>query len=336
VGAAPPPAAAFDDAVGQIARWLVVVLAVDLLVTRFVVRLAMFIPKEGPAATVSQLGGQLAAVTDTLVAVMGLLLLGVLLALAWRRADPGALVAGALTGLVALGGILLLVVTPTPFFAAAVGAAVVAAAALAGIALWRTRASRIARLGAVLLATAVGLTGLRTVLVAWGGAGSGTGPGGSPALVAAALEEVAFVAGAACLGVAGLVTAVRARDPRRRRLLVTGAVVTVVVLVAWLRSPSQWDALMIWSIGLSGTVPVPIVAMAAGMAVPGLIALASPAPRMAAGAAIVLLAGSGLAASGLLLAGLLGLIVAATDSDADPGRPDAASTSARVTGRAAP
>lgn len=336
VGAAPPPATALDDAAGQIARWLVLVLAIDLLVTRFVVRLAMFIPKEGPAATISQLVGHLAAVTDTLVPVMGLLLLGMLLALAWRRADPGALVAGALTGLVALGGVLLLVVTPTPAFAAVTGAAVVAAAIVAGTALWRARASRTSRLGAVLLAIAVGLTGLRTVLVAWGGAGSGAGPGGSPAIGAAALEEVAFVAGAALLGVAGLSSAIRAHDPRLRRLLVVGAVVTVVVLVAWLRSPSQWDALMIWSIGLSGAVPVPIVAMAAGMAVPGLIALASSAPRMAVGAAIVLLAGSGLAASGLLLAGLLGLIVAATDGDADPGRPGAGSTSARVTGRAAP
>jgi len=306
-----------QDLVGRIALWLLVVVGVDLLVTRFVVRLAMFIPKEEPLVTLAVIGGRVAAVTDTLVALMGVLLLGAFVVRARRLASMSATLAVLSVGLAAAGGFALLWVAPSPTLVALVGLAVAVGAAVVGTVAWRASSlAPAARVGTSLLALAIGCAGLRSVLAALGVGVSAIEPGGSAAVIVAAVGEVAFVAGAAVVGVAGLASARRLADPRLRWWLVLAAVVSGVVLMAWLRAPASWQELMIWSIGLTEAVPVPVTAVVAGVAVAGLLASRARTPRLARGVAIVLLAGSGLAASGLVLAGLLGLLVATTDGDA--------------------
>ena len=76
---------------------------------------------------------------------------------------------------------------------------------------------------------------------------------------------------------------------------------------------------MIWSIGLAGAVPAPFVAVALGLAVAGLPVLHRRVPALAVGASLVLVSGYDLAASGLVLAGLLGLIVVGSMPSPDPG-----------------
>jgi hypothetical protein len=78
---------------------------------------------------------------------------------------------------------------------------------------------------------------------------------------------------------------------------------------------------VIWSLGLAGSAPPLVVALALGLGTAGVPLLARRAPAAAAGAAIAILAGHGLAASGLLLAALLGIVVAGTRPVGDAGPP---------------
>jgi hypothetical protein len=62
---------------------------------------------------------------------------------------------------------------------------------------------------------------------------------------------------------------------------------------------------------LSGGLPAVVYAAGGGLAVAGLLSLAGPRREAAVGLGTVLLAGNALSASGLLLAGLLGIAIAA-------------------------
>ena len=303
------------DPVDELARWLLVAMALDLFVTRFLVRLAIFVPKGEPWATVAAGLGRVGAATDALVPIVGLLLLGALLLRAGRlgsRAERAILVS--LTG-VAAGGLALVAFPPTPVVAIVLNLLVAATALGAAIRLFRdTRAPAIARLGLMSLGGAFVVAALGRVSDLAGVLAGPTGgwPDGSAGLAAGTLGQICFVGGAGIVGIAGIAWNARLRlsgrpDPR---LAVAGVIAALVVLAAGSVAPATWGALAIWSLGLAGTTPVPVLALAAGLAVAGLPALYRRAPAAAMGGSIVLLAGYDLAASGLVLGGLLGLVVA--------------------------
>jgi hypothetical protein len=288
--------------VDRLAAWLLGAVALDLVLTRFVVRLAMFIPKGEPWATASAAVGRVGAAVDALVPIVGLLLLAALLVRAGRfgsRAERAVLVG---IGVVAAGGLALVVVPPTPGVVLGLDVLVALIAAAAGIRLiGGPGLPRLASAGVAALAAAVALAACARAV--------GAVVGGPAGLAVDALGQLAFVLGAAVTGLAG-VASVRWSGFARRRLAVAGVAAGILVLAAGDRAPLMWGALAIWSVGLAGAVPTVPVALALGLAVAGLPILHRWAPPAAVGASIVLLAGYGLAASGLVLAGLLGLVVA--------------------------
>ena len=264
--------------------------------------MAIFVPKGEPWPALSAAVGRVGAAADAIVPIVGLLLLVALLVRAGRTG--GRLERAVLIGLalVAAGGFGLLAFPPTPPVAVALEGLVVAVAVgSAWLAAGRRGVPALARGGLVSLAGGVALAGLARALAA--GAQEVMPPGGlAPAV--AAVGEIAFVVGAALLGLAGL------RGGVGRTPLIVGVLVGLMIVFAAGRSPAMWGALEIWSIGLTGVVPAVLFGLAFGLATAGLPALSRRAPEAAAGGAIVLLAGFGLAASGLVLAGLLGLVVA--------------------------
>jgi hypothetical protein len=302
------PAALEGETVDRLARWLLLAVAFDLVLTRFVVRLAMFVPKGEPWASLGAVLGRVGAAADALVPIVGVLLLGALLLRSGRvggRLEPAILVG---IGAVAAGGLALVVLPPTPIGVLALDALVACLALAAGVRLLRVGGGvpRIALAGLASLAAALGLAaGARIV---------GAEAGGEAGLAVDALGQLAFVVGAALVGVAGAAdvrrSTVGAPRVRARRLAAAGGLVALVVLAGGAGAPLMWGSLAIWSVGLTAVVPTPLVALAAGLAVAGLPGLHGRAPAAAIGASVVLLAGYGLAASGLVLAGLLGLVVA--------------------------
>jgi hypothetical protein len=308
-----PVARVTAEAVGRISLWLLAAVALDLVFTRFVVRLAMFIPKGEPWATMSAAIGRVGAAADALVPIVGLLLLGALLLGAGRvggRIERAILIG---IGVVAAGGFALVTLPPTPAVVLAIDLLVALIALATGArSLARARLPAVASAGLVALAASLALAaGARVV---------GAGSGGSAGLAVDALGQLMFVLGAALVGLAG-VAQLRRPEFARRGLVAAGLVAALVVLVAGTRSPLMLGALAIWSVGLAAAVPTPLVALALGLAVTGLPALHRRAPAAAVGASVVLLAGYGLAASGLVLAGLLGLVVAGSPPPSpDPGR----------------
>jgi hypothetical protein len=303
----PGPADPADLAIARaLAGWLLAALALDLVVTRFVVRLAMFVPKDEPWASVGAVFGRLGAGVDALVPIVGVILLGALLARSGRlggRVDRAILVG---IGVVAAGGFALVAFPATPTVVLALDALVVVLAGATGARMLRRRGDLpvVALAGLVLLAGAVALAATARITGAvWdGAAGLAVDAGG----------QLAFVGGAGLVGLAGVASlATPGSAPRRTVPLVgIGVLVALVILGAGMRAPLMWGSLAIWSVGLAGAVPGGLVAVAAGLAVAGLPALHRRAPLAAIGASVVLLAGYGLAASGLVLAGLIGLVVA--------------------------
>lgn len=304
--------------VERIASWLVVALAADLLLTRFVVRLAIFIPKGEPWASLSAVVGRVGAAVDALVPIVAILLLGALLARAGERRDASAAIVLGAVGVVAALGLALVVVPATPLVTVAVDVLVAAVAVGAAAGVARSRAlSPLARAGSLAVAGSVVLAALARAAVA--SAGMPGAPAVDPAVAPAidALGQAAFVLGAALVGLAGLAR----RGPVRVLPLAAGLAVALLVAAMAARAPQMVGMLLVWSVGLAGAVPVLLVGPALGLAVAGLPALRGAAPRFAVGMAIVLLAGYGLAASGLVLASLLGLVLAAWGSPTGLRRP---------------
>lgn len=310
------------EAVDRLARWLLVAVALDLLLTRIVVRLAIFIPKGDPWATMSAALGRVGGATDVLVPIVGILLLGALLLRAGRLGSGLEQMMLAALTVIAVGGLALVRLPPTPSVVVALDLLVAFVAAGAAIRLGRDRsAPLIARLGIVAVALATMLAAAGRALDASGALGTPGAPGAADTgwvsgLAIGALGQIVFVAGAALVGLGGIVTG-RWSGPATRRYIGIGALVATVVLLAGTSAPLPLGAIAIWSVGLSGSIPLPILALALGLAVAGLPVLHRHSPALTVGAAVVLFAGYGLAASGLLLAGLLGLVVAASgDRDA--------------------
>ncbi|HWP62994.1 MAG TPA: hypothetical protein VNO86_05945 [Candidatus Binatia bacterium] len=315
--------------------WLAVALAVDLVVTRFLLRLAVFVPKSELAAAVVGPVARLGAVVENLVALLALAVLGLLVGAAVSRghgpttlAPPSSVVwriGLAATIVVAVGGLALLVAPPDPIVVAGLGASLVVGvlgfgpAALVG----RTRleALGLGLLAGSLLATGLG-RGLAAgsilapgVLVSQAGAAAFDPGHASPALLAVLGGQLAFAAGALAVGLAGL----RASGGRRTgwRWLLLGILVSAVALVAVGRAPTTSGMLVIWTLGLSGVVPLGFVAAGLGLVVAGLGRSLTVDRRRALGPTLIVLAGATPAASSLVLAALLGLALSGARSDVE-------------------
>lgn len=287
------------DVIGSLALWLLAAVGFDLIVTRFVVRLAIFVPKGEPFATASSVLGRVGAAADALVPIVaGVLLVALLVRAgqAGRRIDQAMLTGVAVVG---AGGLALVVFPPTPVVLVVLDLLVGALASIAGVRIGLARGLPLtARLGLGSLAIAVAVAAI-----------SRAADGG---LLPNVMGQIAFIVGAALAGLAGVVAAARARV-MPRRLAAAGIAAGVIVLAAGSVAPINWATLTTWSIGLTGGIPTLAGATAVGLAVAGLPMLHGRAPWASLGAGIVLLAGYGLAASGLVLASLLGLIVAGFD-----------------------
>lgn len=317
------------------AVWLAVALAVDLVVTRFLLRLAVFVPKSELAAAVVGPIARLGAIVENLVALLALVTLGLLVGAAVSRghgptafAPPSSAVwriGLAATIVVAVGGLVLLVAPPDPILVAGLGASLVVAvlgfgpSGLAG----RTR---LEALGLGLLAGSLLATGLGRGLAA----GSSLAPGvlvsrvgaaafepdhASPALLAVLGGQLAFAGGALAVGLAGL----RAGGRRGTgwRWLLLGILVSSVALVAVGRAPMTSGMLVIWTLGLSGVVPLGVVAAGLGFVVAGLGHSLTVDRHRALGPTLIVLAGATPATSSLVLAALLGLALSGARSDVD-------------------
>ena len=315
VGRASSRASIVDaDAIDWLARLLLGAVALDLVVTRVVVRLAIFVPKGEPLASISAALGRLGAVADAFVPVAGVLLLGALLVRAGRtgrRGDAAILVAVAV---VAAGGFALIYLPPRPAVVLVLELVVVAIAAGAAVRGRDAQGPVVARIGFVALAAAIALAAVGHGV---GLAGVVAGSGGASVLAFLAVGQLAFVGGAALVGFGGVLDL--SRGQTRGRFVAAGVAAAALVVVAGAGAPATSGAIVIWSIGLAGAVPVPVVAAALALAVAGLPVLHRRAPALAIGAAIVLCSGFDLAASGLVLAGLLGLFVAGSTRRSDPG-----------------
>lgn len=295
----------------RLVRWLIAAVALDLLLTRIVVPLAIFVPKGNPWATAGAILGRIGAATDVLVPIVGVLLLGALLHRAGRQGDWLDRVSLVAVVLVAASGLALVYLSPTPGIVLATSLLVILVAVGSAVRVCSGKeAPFVACVAVVALAFSVASTALdRALQVSGILAQSGTGDAGrTDGLVIAGLGQVAFTAGAALLGLGGIVV-LRRSIVRSRWSIVVGAVVAIGAMLIGTLAPAPWGTILIWSVGLTGAIPLPILALALGLAVAGLPVLHRTAPRLAIGASIVLLAGYGLAASGLLLSSLLGLIV---------------------------
>lgn len=307
-------------AVERLARWLLAAVAVDLLVTRVVVRLAIFIPKGDPWATASAGLGRAGAAADVLVTVVGVLLLGALLLRAGRHGgwqDRAPLLALAV---VATSGVAHVYLAPTQFVVSVIGVLVIAIAAATAVpGRFGPGVPVVARVGVVALASAVAMAALGDAVQVSGIlAQSETGePGAAGGLMIRTVGEVAFTMSAALLGLGGIIL-LRRPVVGSRRSIGVGVVAVCVVVLAGTFAPASWGAILIWSLGLTGAIPLPFLALALGLAIAGLPVLHRTVPHLAVGAAIVLFAGYGLAASGLLLASLLGLVVSGSNGRPGP------------------
>lgn len=300
------------ETVDRLALWLLVAVGLDLVLTRFVVRLAIFVPKGEPFATASAVLGRIGAAADTLVPIIAILLLVALLVRAGRaggRLDRAMLMA---VTVVAATGLALVVYPLTPVVVVALGVLIGSLATLTAVRLGLHDGLPVAaRLGLASLGVAVAVTALSRAADASGisVAFAGGWPDGIDSLTLGVIGQVVFVAGAGLVGLAGAANDARAVKERRRSAA-AGIIAGLAVLAAGTFAPVTWATLTTWSIGLTGVIPAPAIAVAVGLAVAGLPALHERTPSASVGAGIVLLAGNGLAASGLVLASLLGLVVA--------------------------
>ncbi|MEX2547632.1 MAG: hypothetical protein WD830_07560 [Chloroflexota bacterium] len=303
------------DLAGRLARWLLIALAVDLLLTRVLVRLAIFVPKGEPWASVGAILGRIGAATDALVLIFAVLLL---LALLIRSGHAGGWAERALlvgVGVLAAGGVVLLFSAPPPTVALGLDLLVVVIAMATGLRLARQSGiPALARGGLVVLAAAVAIAGLSHAFDAWGAIAGLSDVWKAPStLILGVVGQLTFVVGAGLTGLAGVIC-LRRSPQGASRPIALGSLVAAAMLAAAVFAPATFGALAIWGVGLSGAVAAVFVAFSAGLSVAGLPALHRIAPRAAVGSAIVLLSGYGLAASGLVLAGMLGLFIAAQPS----------------------
>ena len=309
-GGAGAPAQSRDDSatwrtVGALSTWLLGGIVADLVLARTLTRLAIFVPKGDPWASIGALLGRAGAAADAMVLLAALLVLAALCRHAGARRSPTELIDVGAIAVVAAEGIALVLAAPVVPIRTAVDVAVVGVAVGAMLrASTGAATGRLSRAGIAVLASAVALAAVfrATDILAIGVAG-----------------ELLFLLGAVLAGASGL------RLTRMDRLgiasLVAGMLTTAVSIVFSLQAPLMWGSLVAWSTGLSAGPPAVAVGIALGIAVAGLPGLVRERGTLGVSAAIIVCAGYGLAASGLLLAGLLGLATAgrALSSEQAPG-----------------
>jgi hypothetical protein len=187
----------------------------------------------------------------------------------------------------------------------------VSAACLGGVA--TRHATGWLRLPVALVTVAAGLAVLARI-VDLGGVVSGVLIAPAAGLAMRSLAGWTLVMAAIVTGVVGL-TSPAGLTPRSggrsRRWPLVGLVIGGVVLVACLAAPTTTGMLLEWSLGLGGELPLALIAVAIGLAVAGVPALARERRTAGLGLGLLLLCGNGLAASGLVLATLLGLALVA-------------------------
>lgn len=323
------------DAVGRVSRWLLFAVGLDLIVTRLIVRLSIFVPKGEPWASLSSGFGRIGAVADVLVPIVGIILLVLLLARAGRAALIDRLLALGVA-LVAAFGFALVWLPPDPAIVSVLETVIALVAVGAGLrATTRGHLPTTAAGGVLLLAGSIALAAAARALASASSLQAGDGIEGvalaQPLLWLDAVGQFGYVAGGALVGLAGLLAGLRAHRDRggigtadsadsadSGRAFVAacavGLVIAVFTSVAASASPLYWGALAIWSLGLSGAVPALAIGVAAGLAVAGLPSLGRSLPAVAIGSGIILLSGYALAASGLILAALLGLLVISSEA----------------------
>jgi hypothetical protein len=292
-----------------VAGWMLAATALDLLVTRLASRLMIYVPKDPALAGPASVVGRLAAFADALVPVVGIVLLTILISGA-RSAGPSHRLGLAGTAGVAVAGLLAIVRAPSPWVGAVTDLLVIAA--LVGFAAPLVLGEgRLKPLGAAVLALAgaAGLAALARLVEDLGALAPAVGlPVTETGLRAAG--EVLFILGAVAAGWSGLGPARRAGTVPRWAVG-AGTLVAALLLAASAFAPSMTAMILTWSLGLSGALPAVFYAVPAGLAVAGLASLVGRRRGAAVGLGIVLLAGNALSASGLLLASLLGIAIAA-------------------------
>ncbi len=304
-----------------IARWLLVAVALDLVVTRLLLRLAIYIPKDPFVGAIAGLVARAGAVVDTALPLLGAVLLASLLLDAGRARALGIRTAGLLlAAAVGAVGIAAIVLPRTPIAVFTGQLLVLVATCLLGAA---SAGRSLVGVAGALLGVSLALGALGRLLAAGEVlAATDLAADSNAALVTAG--ELAYLAGAAAVALAGLSALVASRRSARlsvrpaafpavRGWLVAGAAIGVLVVVPAVVAPATTGILLTWSLGLNSVVALPVYGLLAALLVAGTGGLAGK-PAAASGLGIVLLAGNAPAASGLVLAALLGLAVSARPS----------------------
>ncbi len=148
----------FPDAtaIDRLGPLLLVAVALDLIVTRLIVRLAIFVPKGEPWATISGGLGRFGAATDAFVPLVGLLLLGALLLRAGRAGRRGEALSHVALAIVAAGGFALIHLPSRPAVVIVLDSLIVAVAFGSAIRARGAQGPVVARIG-LWLAVAVSL-----------------------------------------------------------------------------------------------------------------------------------------------------------------------------------
>jgi hypothetical protein len=296
----------------QLASALAVVLGLDLLVTRVLLRLAIFVPKDPAVAGAVELAARAGALVETLAVLFALTL--IVLLVMEPDGSPIRRLGLACAAAVGASGLMLLAVPISPAGLLVIEGAVLGAAVCLGTAVAMAAGQTPLRLGVIALAAALALAALSRMTsglgaigeVQWSGAlGSGLATAGA----------AGYLAGGLILASAGF----RARGPARHWVpwAVAGVLVALGLGGLFLIAPRTGGQLLIWSLGLQPILPLPVLALLAGLIVAGVGMLQG----RATGPAMILLAGYGLTASYLGLAGLLGLALTARglQAQASPG-----------------
>lgn len=237
----------------ELIGWLTVAVAVELLVLRTFTRITIHIPglgaAAGPIEALSE-GGRFAFYTATVLAIVAAI---ALMQVAWQTASVGGRVIAASLA-VLLGAAGALRTGPGLGEEAALNTVLLAALTLTGIGAAILSGPR---LGAAILAAtaAAGLAGAYSVSQMWAGEGMGRG---LPAEVLDAAEATAIV-------FAVMLPWATNTIPSPRRLpLAAGAAAAFVTLALLLGSPSTSRFLLLWTHGLTGSLPSVVYAVAAG------------------------------------------------------------------------
>lgn len=266
---------------GVLVGWLVVASGAELLILRTFTRIAIHIPGleavAGPYRFLAETG-RLAYYTAAVLVIASL----AMLAVAARRAGgpgrlaPWAVAAIAFPAALIRGG-------PHLGEAAAPNTLMLAGVALAAILAWLALTGR-GRLVVAAIGLATVLSGWYTVAQGWDALGIKT-----PApLSLVTIAEYGAVAG-------GLASPLLVQGPLPRRAAIIGVAVAALVFAVFAGNPATTRILLLWSHGLSGSLPSVAYAAAAGMLAAAIAgSIASGRPLTGLGLLLLLAGGIGL------------------------------------------